>query len=94
VALRLIGRAMTLVGDEGPVELGKLEALMAALAENLSDSTPGGRFRRTLAGALVTRAGNRIVIERAPTRRTRPKLAKSGAGGGGRRRKDLFTKQR
>ena len=51
VALRLLGRAITRVGDEGPVELGKLEAFMAALAANRE-----GRFRRTRAGAMVTLA--------------------------------------
>jgi tRNA(Ile)-lysidine synthase len=67
VALRLMGRAIANVGDEGPVELGKLEAFMAALAA----SAGGSRFRRTLAGAMVTFAGDRIVVERAPTRRKR-----------------------
>jgi tRNA(Ile)-lysidine synthase len=67
VALRLIGRAIANVGDEGPVELGKLEAFMAALAT----STGVSRFRRTLAGAMVTFAGERIVVERAPPRRKR-----------------------
>ena len=32
VALRLLGRAIAAIGDEGPVELGKLEALYDALA--------------------------------------------------------------
>ena len=32
VALRLLGRAIVHAGDEGPVELGKLEALQNALA--------------------------------------------------------------
>jgi tRNA(Ile)-lysidine synthase len=67
IALRLIGRAIALVGDEGPVELGKLEALMADFAE-----TPAG-FRRTLAGALVTVSGERILLQRAPPRRHRGK---------------------
>jgi tRNA(Ile)-lysidine synthase len=67
VALRLMGRAIANVGDEGPVELGKLEAFMAALAASAGAS----RFRRTLAGAMVTFAGDRIVVERAPTRRKR-----------------------
>jgi tRNA(Ile)-lysidine synthase len=65
IALRLIGRAVALVGDEGPVELGKLEALMADLAE-----APAG-FRRTLAGALVAVSGERILLQRAPPRRHR-----------------------
>jgi tRNA(Ile)-lysidine synthase len=67
VVLRLIGRAIAWTGDEGPVELGKLERLCAELAVS-SGST---RFRRTLAGAVVTRAGDQIIIERAPARRGR-----------------------
>jgi tRNA(Ile)-lysidine synthase len=92
VALRLVGRGVAQAGDEGPVELGKLEALMAALAHALSDHSAAERFRRTLAGAVVTRLGNRIVIERAPTRRTRLKRAKSGVAEGRIPRKELFTK--
>jgi tRNA(Ile)-lysidine synthase len=78
VALRLMGRALTLAGDEGPVELGKLEAFMAALAVALARGTAAGRFRRTLAGALVTLAGDRIVVETAPARRIRTKTVKAG----------------
>ena len=63
VQLRLLGRAIASVGDEGPVELGKLEALQTALAE--ADT----RLRRTLAGAIVTRDGDRLTVERAPARR-------------------------
>jgi tRNA(Ile)-lysidine synthase len=65
VALRLIGRAIAQFGDEGPVELGKLEAFMAAFAAAGREA----RFRRTLAGAMVTRSRDRIVVERAPTRK-------------------------
>ena len=65
VGLRLLGRAIARTGDEGPVELGKLEALAASLAQ----AHAGVRFRRTLAGALVTRAGERLSVERAPPRR-------------------------
>ena len=65
VALRLLGRAIAWTGNEGPVELGKLEAVYADLS-----ATPNAmRFRRTLAGALVTCAGGRLVVERAPARR-------------------------
>ena len=65
VALRLLGRAVSRAGNEGPVELGKLEALFAGLA-----ASPGAvRFRRTLAGALVTRSGDSLTVERAPARR-------------------------
>jgi tRNA(Ile)-lysidine synthase len=66
VALRLLGRAIAWTGDEGPVELGKLETLAAELAR-----TRSVRFRRTLAGAQVTLAGARLSIERAPPRRCR-----------------------
>ena len=65
VALRLLGRAIAAVGDEGPVELGKLEAL----CDGLAAAPAAARFRRTLAGASITRAGGRLVVERAPARR-------------------------
>jgi tRNA(Ile)-lysidine synthase len=64
IALRLLGRAVARVGDEGPVELGKLEALKFAF-ENRAEN----RFRRTLAGAVVTLRHPQIIIERAPPRR-------------------------
>ena len=67
VSLRLLGRAVARAGNEGPVELGKLEALHAGLAASPS----AVRFRRTLAGAVVTRSGDRLVVERAPARRSR-----------------------
>lgn len=70
IALRLVGRAIGLVGSEGPVELGKLESLMAALASHGRQPT---RFRRTLAGALVTLSNERLSIEQAPARRNSPK---------------------
>jgi tRNA(Ile)-lysidine synthase len=64
VALRLLGRAIAHTGDEGPVELGKLEALY--------DSLRQARFglRRTLAGALITLKSDRLTVERAPARRS------------------------
>ena len=65
IALRLLGRAIDRAGDEGPVELGKLESLCAGLAA----SPAAVRFRRTLAGAVITRSGDRLTIERAPARR-------------------------
>ncbi|HET8971822.1 MAG TPA: tRNA lysidine(34) synthetase TilS [Pseudolabrys sp.] len=67
VALRLLGRAVARVGDEGPVELGKLEALKTALDE--AQNSPKNRFRRTLAGAIVTLKDPQILVERAPPRR-------------------------
>lgn len=64
VGLRLLGRAVARAGDEGPVELAKLEALHASL----TGAANGVRFRRTLAGAVITRTGDRLVVERAPAR--------------------------
>jgi tRNA(Ile)-lysidine synthase len=77
VALRLLGRAVAQTGDEGPVELAKLEALYAALRHSRRP------LRRTLAGALITLNGECLTVERAPARRRR------AAGGGGNSR---FTK--
>ena len=71
IALRLLGRAIGTIGNEGPVELGKLEALSDALGAALAEGTL--RFCRTLAGAMVSLQGNCIVIERAPARRYRPR---------------------
>jgi tRNA(Ile)-lysidine synthase len=70
IALRLLGRAIGSRGDEGPVELGKLESLKTALG--MAQSSGLKRFRRSLAGALVTLASGRIVVERAPPRHGRP----------------------
>jgi tRNA(Ile)-lysidine synthase len=81
VGLRLIGCAVATAGDEGPVELGKLEALKEAL--DSAQKARSTRFRRSLAGAIVTLAGPRIVVERAPPRRskalTTPRRGHAGA---------------
>lgn len=74
VTMRVIGRAIAQVGDEGPVELGKLEALFDAL--KAAQNTGKGRFRRSLAGALVTLADPKIMVERAPARRPPQSLTK------------------
>jgi tRNA(Ile)-lysidine synthase len=84
VTLRLLGRAIAHVGNEGPVELGKLEALHAALDRALGQAA---RFRRTLAGAVVTFSGGRLTLERAPPRRPGAKTDASG-------RKVAFTNRR
>jgi tRNA(Ile)-lysidine synthase len=68
VALRLLARAIAFVGDEGPVELGKVEALFDNLAA-VSAFRQTARLRRTLAGALVTLAAGRLTIARAPARK-------------------------
>lgn len=63
VGLRLLGRAIAHTGDEGPVELGKLEILYEAVRRE-------ARLRRTLAGAVVTAAGRQVSVERAAPRRS------------------------
>jgi tRNA(Ile)-lysidine synthase len=72
VALRLVGRAIACAGAQGPIRLGKLEGLYEALVG--AHRSKAFRFRRTLAGALVTLSPLTLVIERAPPRRT-PSLA-------------------
>jgi tRNA(Ile)-lysidine synthase len=77
IALRLIGRALGVIGDEGPVELGKLESLTDALMAAMAGRE--ARFRRTLAGAMVSLQSRCIVIERAPARRQRGRHRLAGA---------------
>ena len=77
VALRLLGRAITHAGNEGPVELAKLESLYEGLRAAHT------RLRRTLAGALIALGEDRLTVERAPPRRA------SGMRGNSKRR---FTK--
>jgi len=67
VALRLLGRTIAIKSTEGPVQLGKLETLYEALASAQKGSA-NPRLRRTLAGALITLAGERLTIEEAPRR--------------------------
>jgi tRNA(Ile)-lysidine synthase len=64
VGLRLLGEAIAHTGDEGTVELAKLEALYEALCQARA------RLRRTLAGASITLGPDRLTVERAPARRT------------------------
>ena len=65
IQLRMLERIINWVGNEGPAELGKLETLHEALRDAIDD----GRFRRTLAGAVVTLDKGEITVERAPARR-------------------------
>jgi tRNA(Ile)-lysidine synthase len=78
ISLRLLGRAIAFTGNEGPVELGKLEALRAAMSEPLSAVTlrldQFAKFRRTLAGAVVTVTGDRITVETAPPRSPKARI--------------------
>jgi tRNA(Ile)-lysidine synthase len=68
IALRVLGRGIARCGDEGPVVLGKLESLLAAVlpAAQRPSKAP---FRRTLAGALVAISGGQMLVEKAPARR-------------------------
>ncbi len=77
IGLRLLGRAIAYTGNEGPVELGKLEALYEAVRK-----VPPHRVRRTLAGALVTLAAGRLIVERAPARRRQPCRARTALRNG------------
>lgn len=70
IGVRVLGRAIAEAGDEGPVELGKLEALHTVLRRAAAGSSPA-RVRRSLAGAVVTLAGRYLTVERAPPRRSR-----------------------
>ena len=83
IRLRLLKRAIDRYGHEGPAELGKVEALLAALDRVVADAAGHRRtarqaglkqplkqtFRQTLAGALVSHAQGRIRIAPAPIRR-------------------------
>jgi tRNA(Ile)-lysidine synthase len=91
IRLRLLKRAIDRYGHEGRVELGKVEALLAALDRAIADhavghrqkaaksrpkSTPKQTFKQTLAGALVSLARGRIRVEPAPIRRGQTRRAR------------------
>jgi tRNA(Ile)-lysidine synthase len=69
IAIRLLGRAVGRTGDEGPVELGKLEALHLALK---GARATGETLRRTLAGAMVELDTASLTVNRAPPRTGKP----------------------
>ena len=73
IRLRLLLRAIDRFGHEGPAELGKAEALLASLdrASRTATKKRQVRLKQTLAGAVVSLAGGRIVIAPAPPRRHR-----------------------
>jgi tRNA(Ile)-lysidine synthase len=79
IRLRLLLRAINRYGHEGPAELGKAEALLAALDRATQETArrrkrPGlnrARLKQTLAGALVSLIDDRIRIEPSPPRRRR-----------------------
>jgi tRNA(Ile)-lysidine synthase len=73
IRLRLLKRAIDRLGHEGTAELGKVEALLAALDEACAGQGREGqpRLKQTLAGALVSLTAGRIRVEPAPPRRRR-----------------------
>ena len=78
IRLRLLQRAINRFGHEGAAELGKVEVLLGELDRAWRENVRGGRgapgharLKRTLAGALISLAGSRIVVEPAPRRRGR-----------------------
>ena len=73
IRLRLLIRAINRFGTEGPVELGKAEALLAALDRTFAGIAGGGgavrgTLKQTLAGALVSVGKGRVRITPAPAR--------------------------
>jgi tRNA(Ile)-lysidine synthase len=78
IRLRLLKRAIDRFGHEGPAELGKVEALLAALDRAAATKAKARgvkcgpmRLKQTLAGAVVSLIDGRIRIEAAPPRRRR-----------------------
>ena len=71
IRLRLLMRAIDRVGHEGPAELGKVEALLAALDRAIADGEQQARLKQTLAGAAISLIGGRIHVDPAPPRRRR-----------------------
>ncbi|HEY8442713.1 MAG TPA: tRNA lysidine(34) synthetase TilS [Xanthobacteraceae bacterium] len=65
IGIRLLGRAIARLGYEGALRLGQVEALYAAIVD-----AKQGSLRRTLAGALVTLRSAKLVVARAPPRRS------------------------
>jgi tRNA(Ile)-lysidine synthase len=73
IQVRLLQRAIDRFGHEGPAELGKVEALVSALAQAGAKNSGAGRpkLKQTLAGALISLVDGRIRVEPAPPRRQR-----------------------
>ena len=74
IRLRLLLRAIDRFGHEGPAELGKVEALLAALdrtsaAHAARRGRKRARLKQTLAGAWISLIDGRIRVEPAPPRR-------------------------
>ncbi|MEO6842336.1 MAG: tRNA lysidine(34) synthetase TilS [Bradyrhizobium sp.] len=73
IRVRLLQRAIDRLGHEGPAELGKVEALLAALEQAGAKKVRGQprKLKQTLAGALISLVDGRIRVEPAPPRRRR-----------------------
>jgi tRNA(Ile)-lysidine synthase len=73
IRVRLLLRAINRYAREGPAELGKAEALLAALDRTAAERAAGrnSRLKQSLAGALVSLIDGRIRVEAAPPRRRR-----------------------
>ena len=69
IRLRLLKRAIDRCGHEGPAELGKVEALLAAIDQAMAQGQT--RLKQTLAGAAISLSKGRILIQPAPPRRRR-----------------------
>jgi len=80
IRVRLLQRAIDRFGHEGPAELGKVEALLAALEQAGAKKTrrQAPKLKQTLAGALISLVDGRIRVEPAPARRPRRQEPKSG----------------
>jgi tRNA(Ile)-lysidine synthase len=76
VALRVLGRMIARAGAQGPIRLGKLEVLYETLAAAHANKI--SPLRRTLGGALLTLSGSKLVVERAPPRRSRSAASMAG----------------
>ncbi len=68
IAMHVLYLAIASIGHDEPIQLGKLEELVAALRT----ADRSRRLRRTLAGDMVTLDGDTLSIERAPARRKVP----------------------
>jgi tRNA(Ile)-lysidine synthase len=77
IRVRLLQRAIDRIGHEGPAELGKVEALLAALEQagvkkpRTAPQKLKQTLKQTLAGALISLVDGQIRIEPAPPRRRR-----------------------
>lgn len=69
VRIRLLLRWIDRVGHEGPAELGKVEALSAAIDAALRPGGTAVRLKQTLAGAMISVTARYLRIVAAPPRR-------------------------